>query len=82
MGQKLFIVYIFYIYNNMHTEENFKYFKIQLSKKVYFEYMLYWLGQVKLCSGNKLALKSQWLCIPEFISHYMFRSVAERGFFL
>ena len=37
----------------MHTEENFKYFKIQLSKTVYFKYMLYWLGQVKLCSGNK-----------------------------
>ena len=56
MSQKLFIVYIFYIYNNMHTEENFKYFKIQLSKKAYFEYILYWLGQVKLCSGNKWAL--------------------------
>lgn len=67
---KSFSLYIyFYIYNNMHTEENFKYFKIQLSKTVYFKYMLYWLGQVKLCSGNKWALKSQWLCTPEFISH-------------
>ena len=53
----------------MHTEDNFKYFKIQLSKKTYFKYMLHWLRQVKLCSGNKQALTSQWLCTPEFISH-------------
>lgn len=69
MSQNLFIVYIFYIYSNMHTEDNFEYFKIQLSKKIYFKYVLYWLTQVKLCSGNKQALKSQWLCTPEFISH-------------